>query len=666
MLNRFMLMALFAVLISAVFGAPITVYGRHTGQQPYADQDKALTSDAFIQTDPGGMTPPGGWPAIANTAPEAACLAPNNTLCFEDVVEVMEVGNNVYGVEVGLLNGGQNLDVVAAAMGADQMKIRLGCGNGSFGCGGYTWTMGDGPSDVAIADFDGDNQADIVATNHYQGQVRIRWGHSNWSTYTHFSTGQLPWRISAADLNSDGLDDFATTNFVGGGNDDTITVRLRQAGGGFSNTTYSAGPAADDIKFGDCDNDGDLDMFYTMGFNAAASVRVRENNGNGSFAAASIVNVAQGNNSQVRAIALVDLNEDGNLDFVASRTNHSLVRALGTGNCTFQSIIYDSVPNNPWQIYAADFNQDNHQDIIVGHGASTQITIYLGQGNGDVTGPYTIDVAHHVNDLGIGDFNQDGLPDIVFSGTDSVYILLSDSTPGVLVFRSLLHTVLGTAQASVLNDRLLVQNFGPSGDDGLSVQLNQARLWNGELALSFDSGVKANLTAVRAGETDRTGVSSLALQEKSQFMAFSATFEEPTYSIEYLHQGAVVLTERGIPSGDQAAQVLLDELQCLLAGSPSYLCNLIIEFQQNSNHECEWIVTFVEAASIEPRTAGGTPILVDAIRLVEEEERREPPERMAFSEIQIQGTDILSLALEAERAAFENDFHMVYLPAVVK
>jgi hypothetical protein len=662
-----MLMALFAVLIGAVFGAPVTVYGRHTGPEPVSVQNEPLPLNTFIQPGPNKMAPPGGWPAIANSTPKAACLAPNNTLCFQDAVEVMEVGNNVYGVAVGLLNGGSNLDVVAAAMGEDKMKIRLGCGNGAFGCGGYTWSMGDGPSDVAIADFDGDNQTDIVATNHYQGQVRIRWGHSNWSTYTHFSTGQLPWRISAADLNGDGLDDFATTNFVGGGNDDTITVRLRQAGGGFSNATYSAGPATDDIKFGDCDNDGDLDMFYTSGFNDAASIRVRENNGNGSFAAATTINLAQGNNSQLRAIALADFNEDGDLDFIASRTNHSLVRVLGTGNCTFQSIIYASVPNNPWQIYAADFNQDNHQDIIVGHGASTQITIYLGQGNGDVTGPYTIDVADHVNDLGVGDFNQDGRPDIVFSGTASVYILLTDYIPSVVVYQGLLHTVLGTAQASVLNDRLLVQNFGPSGDDGLGVQLNQARLWNGELELGFDSGAEANLTAVRAGESDRTGVSSLALQENGQFLSFSAAFAEPTYTIEYLHQGAVVLTERGLPSGDRATQVLLDELQCLLAGSPSYLCNLIIEFQQNPAGQCEWSVAFSQAVAIEPLTAGGTPILVDAIRLVEEEERRRNPlERMAFSEIQIQGTDILSLTLDAERTELEADLHLIYLPAIVK
>jgi hypothetical protein len=636
-------MALLALLITAVSGASATVYGGHIGQEP----------DSFIQ--PG-----------ANAAPQATCLAPNNTLCFQDAVEVMEIGNSVYGLEVGLLNGGANLDIVAAAMGADKLKIRLGCGNGSFGCGGYTWTMGDGPSDVAIADFDGDNKTDIVATNHWQGQVRIRWGSTNWSTYTSFSTGQKPWRISAADLNGDGLDDFATTNFVGGAADDTVTVRLRQAGGGFSNTTYPAGPAANDIKFGDCNNDGDLDMFYPTGYNDSTAVRVRQNNSSGGFGPAGTTNVAQGNNSEVMAITLGDFNEDGDLDFIATRTNHTLVRALGTGNCTFQNIIYASVPNNPWQIYTADFNQDNHQDIIIGHGAAARITIYLGQGNGNVTGPYTLDVSDWVNDLGVGDFNQDGRPDIVFSGNDSVYILLTDSTPGVVVYQGLLHTVLGTAQASVLNDRLTIQNFGPSGDDGVSVQLNQARLWNGELELGFESGAEANLTAVRAGEVDRTGVSSLALHESGQFMSFSATFEEPTYTIEYLHEGAVVLTERARPSGGRATQVLLDELECLLGGSPSYLCNLIIEFQQNASGQCEWTVAFSQAASIEPGTAGRTAILVDAIRLIEEEEHSGPPERMAFSEMQIQGADISTLALDAERTELEADLHAVYLPSIVK
>jgi hypothetical protein len=218
---------------------------------------------------------------------------------------------------------------------------------------------------------------------------------------------------------------------------------------------------------------------------------------------------------------------------------------------------------------------------------------------------------------------------------------------------------------AVLNERLTVQNFGPSGDDGVGVRLNQARLWNGELELGFDSGLNANLTAVSAGEADRTGVSDLALQQRGQYMSFGATFAAPTYSVEYLHEGRVVLTERGVPSGGQAAQGLLDELECVLEGSPSFLCNLIVEFKQNATGPCEWSVALRQAALIEPGTGSRTPVLVDAIRLVEEERDR-LAERMAFSEIRIQGTELSTLALEAERAELEPDLHTVYLPSIVR
>lgn len=660
--NRLVWVPLWASLMIAGFILPARAGSSYIAFEAYANRPHSI--DTFVQPVLNATSPPDALSTALNSAADVNCLADNDTLCFHDPVAVTEVGNNVYGVEAGLLNGGTKLDVVATAMGADKMKIRLGCGNGSFGCGGYTWAMGDGPSDLAIADFDGDNKTDIVATNHWQGQVRIRWGSSNWSTFTNFSTGQKPWRIATADLNGDGLDDFATTNFAEGDNH-SITVRLRKAAGSFLNDTYSAAPGNNDVKFGDCDNDGDLDVFYPTGYNDTAALRVRKNNGSGGFGAPSSLSVAQGNNSEVMAIALADLNEDGKLDFVLSRTNHTLVRGLGTGNCTFQNLIYATVPNNPWQIYVTDFNLDGHQDLIVGHGISTRITIYLGKGNGDVTGPYTIDTKDHVYDLALGDFNQDGLPDIVFSGSTTVYILLTDKEPNSLVYQGLLHSVLGSAQAAVQNDRLLVQNFDSSGSDGLSVQLNQARVWNGKVEMAFANRMSTTLTAVETDENERNGVSHLTLRQRDRSLSFSAAFNGQPYTVEYLYEGEIVNAEHAVPSGNQATQLLLDELACVLEGSSSYLCNLAIEFQQNAAGQCQWTVAFKQAISMEVSAAAENTILVDSIRLVEEAEST-PGARMAFSEIQIQGAELSSLALDTETVTLEEDLHFVYLPTVAR
>lgn len=370
------------------------------------------------------------WLRGAKAAP---CLNIPATLCFEDPVKAANFPNP-RGIDVGYINNlshvDTHVDFVASSPQVDGIRIRYGCGDGTF-CDQKTMAMGDNPKDVALADFNNDGFTDVSAPNTPQNRVTIRWGAGDLNPVAHWNTVAGPVRITVADLNNDDLDDFAVVDELS----DTITVRLRKAGGGFNPPVPYAGPgiAHTAVTFADCDEHsqyGDLDMFYaTSDSQSAALVSVRRNNGFGTFGAAAVVMAAPGD--YFPDITLADFNEDDILDILASMRNpDQLAVAFGVGNCTFTNPVFYPAANNPERLYTTDFDQDGHTDFIVGHMnllVNGKIRIFLGDGLGGFAGPYEPTTVNKgpVKDLGVGDFNEDGKPDIVFTQGDGVYLLES-------------------------------------------------------------------------------------------------------------------------------------------------------------------------------------------------------------------------------------------------
>lgn len=341
----------------------------------------------------------------------------NGEICFDPPVLATNIESRGYGVAVGSINGDADRDFVVSAVTPDQIRMKMGNGNGGFPVT-RVFPMGDGPTDVAIADFNNDGFSDIIATNINTARAFIRWGHNNWVDNSQWVTGAGPYRVAVGDLNNDNRDDFVTTNIF----DDNLTVGLRLAGGGFALQNYSAGIGNWDIELADVDGDGDLDLVYP----SELTIRVRRNNGNGSFGAALVSNMGAGG-FEFYSVTLADYNEDGRLDLIAARNDSTLVRVLGNGNGTFGNPVAALVGSNPWQLYHPDIDQDGHRDLIIAHLNTDQISILLGDGNGNVAPPHTISTGFvGIYDVGHGDFNTDGTPDLVFSASNGAYVMLSN------------------------------------------------------------------------------------------------------------------------------------------------------------------------------------------------------------------------------------------------
>jgi len=136
------------------------------------------------------------------------------------------VGDQPIGLVAKDLTGDGQLDLAVANYGTDNVSVLVGQGNGAFSpLGGSPFAVGDGPSGVTAADFNGDGAPDVAVANNAANTVSVLL-----RTVTGFApeagspypTGRTPGQLAAADFNVDGKPDLAIPN----AQDNNVTVLL--------------------------------------------------------------------------------------------------------------------------------------------------------------------------------------------------------------------------------------------------------------------------------------------------------------------------------------------------------------------------------------------------------------------------------------------------------
>src|SRR5208337_851362 len=143
---------------------------------------------------------------------------------------------------------------------------------GSAPAVGYTksnYAAGNGPSSVAVGDFNGDGILDLAATNRSDNTVSILLGKGDGTftpqTHSPFATGLTPVSVAVGDFNNDGKLDLAVVNACGSdltcSSKGTVSILLGDGNGNFS---LASTPGTDYtptfVAVGDFDGDGNLDL----------------------------------------------------------------------------------------------------------------------------------------------------------------------------------------------------------------------------------------------------------------------------------------------------------------------------------------------------------------------------------------------------------------------
>jgi len=341
---------------------------------------------------------------VVNPAPGGGA---SNVVFFpvrEPFTSVAMAGNELFqgatAVAVGDFNNDGKLDVVWGI--GTTLNVSLGKGNGTFqapiaNSGLFEY------QEIITGDFNGDGNLDVATSDPY-GDVAVYLGNgdgtltNSWSTTISEIGDQVS--LATADFNQDGhLDLFVTGSNTGS---QFFEIFLGNGDGTFTPLPPNAtkfGEGYGPATIGDFNGDGKLDLAITNGIYEDIFL----GNGDGTFQSFGAVEVASGS-------AAADMNHDGILDLVGDDG----CIFLGNGNATFTEAGCGDYAGPV--VGVGDFNGDGNLDAaFITQGFVPGAAVSFGTGTGNFSGgaAFPSNAAEELISGAIGDFNNDGMLDLV-------------------------------------------------------------------------------------------------------------------------------------------------------------------------------------------------------------------------------------------------------------
>lgn len=334
----------------------------------------------------------------------------------------------------------------------------------------------------------------------------------------------------AGDFNGDGVPDLAvlwSTNPYGGPYSVTILFGNGKGGVTTGPTTAATGvQSSPHMIAGDFNSDGRADLaILSSNSSSIIYVTVMLGGGDGTFSALQTIQAYNqgpiGGDVTGGSMVAADFNGDGRLDLgivggvVASG---EVTILLGNGDGTFTAMGTSYGSNSSFNAIATgDFNGDGIPDLIAANFFSPSgATVLLGKGDGTFTAlPTQIPTSTFVSSIIVGDVNGDGLLDLAFgyqNGVD-VYVGNGDGTfkeaAGSPLSVAGMSLVAGDMNGDGKLDLAGIGNF--NGDDQIDLLLGAG---DGTFAVSVgpanagqDSGISS---AMVAADFNGDGVPDLA------------------------------------------------------------------------------------------------------------------------------------------------------------
>jgi hypothetical protein len=287
--------------------------------------------------------------------------------------------------------------------------------------------VGDWPTFVAPGYFDGDGDLDMVVSNGAADTLSVRLGDGSggFSNGTTATTGDSPSELAVADFDRDGALDVAALNGVSS----NVSIRLGNGAGAFSyGTTLAASGMPESIATADFDRNGTADLVVAN--TSSDTVGIRHGNGAGGFAAATTISI--GASTRPESLVTGDFDLDGNPDLAVENQQPGTISILlgdGAGDFSFGTTRTTS-NGNTGKMVACDLDRDGDLDLAFRSGGF--ISTAMNDGNAVFSlGPEVyIDASYAFQSLVAGDFDRNGIPDLAVAretvGAGDVLVLLRD------------------------------------------------------------------------------------------------------------------------------------------------------------------------------------------------------------------------------------------------